>query len=160
MVLPLIVVLIIFLGPGLVNVILVISVLMWRGPARIVRSQALSVKERSYIESAHAIGASDVRIMAYHFFPNVLPLAMLYGSFAVAWAIIAEATISFLGFGPPGSITWGKMIFQAYTHNVIQDAWWWVIPAGVALSLLVISVFLIARTYEEVANPDLEVQRA
>lgn len=156
---PFVIVLIIFLNPGLFNMIFAISIIMWRGPARVIRSQALTVKERPYLESAHAVGASDIRIMAYHIFPNVLPLSMLYGAFAIAWAILAEATISFLGLGAPNQISWGKMIFRAYTVGAIRDGLWWVVPAGLAINFLVISVFLVARTYEKVANPDLELQR-
>lgn len=154
--LPFLIVLVVILGPGLLNMIIAISLIQWRSTARVIRSQVLTVKERPYIEAANAAGASDARIMYLHILPNVLPIVFLYGAFSVGWAVIAEASVSFLGFGDPLSISWGKMIFNAYTANAIRQAWWWVIPAGLAINLFVISGFLIGRTYEKVANPELK----
>lgn len=153
--LPFIIVLVVILGPGLLNMILAISLIQWRSTSRVIRSQVLTVKERPYVEAAEAAGASDLRIMYLHILPNVLPLVFLYGAFSVGWAVIAEASISFLGFGDPLSVSWGKMLFTAYTANAIRQAWWWVLPPGLAINLFVISGFLIGRTYEKVSNPEL-----
>ena len=154
--LPFIIVLVVILGSGLMNVIIAIALVQWRSTARVIRSQVLTVKERPYVEAAKAAGASDARIMYLHILPNVLPLVFLYGAFSIGWAVIAEASVSFLGFGDPLSVSWGKMIFSAYTANAIRTAWWWVVPAGLAINLFVISGFLIGRTYEKVANPELK----
>ena len=153
--LPFVLVLVFLLGPGLWSIAIVISVLLWRSTARVIRSQVLSHKERPYVESARSIGASDMRIMYYHILPNVLPLAFLYGSFSVAWAVIAEASISFLGFGDPSMTSWGQILFNAYSAGAIRSAWWWVIPPGVCIMLLVMSVFFIGRALEELTNPEL-----
>ncbi|PSP57836.1 ABC transporter permease [Halobacteriales archaeon QH_7_66_36] len=153
--LPFVIVLVVILGPSLLNVILAIALVQWRSTARVIRSQVLTIKERPYIEAARAAGGSDVRVLYTHILPNVLPLVFLYGAFSVGWAVIAEASVSFLGFGDPLSVSWGKMLFTAYTANAIRTAWWWVIPPGLSINLLVISVFLIGRTYEKVSNPEL-----
>lgn len=153
--LPFVLVLVFLLGPSLWSIAIVISVLLWRSTARVIRSQVLSHKERPYVESAKAIGASDVRIMYYHILPNVIPLAFLYGSFSVAWAVIAEASISFLGFGDPSMTSWGQILFNAYSAGAIRFAWWWVVPPGVCIMLLVMSVFFIGRALEELTNPEL-----
>lgn len=153
--LPFVIALILIIGPGLVNIILAISLVMWRATARVIRSQVLTIKQRPYVEAAKATGTSNGRIMLKHILPNVLPIVLLYGAFTTGWAIIAEASISFLGFGDPTMISWGRMIQTVYNAGLIREAWWWVAPPGICITLLVISVFLISRSYEEVANPEL-----
>lgn len=153
--LPFVLVLVFLLGPSLRSIAIVISLLLWRSTARVIRSQVLSHKQRPYVESARAIGASDFRIMYYHILPNVLPLAFLYGSFSVAWAVIGEASISFLGFGDPNMTSWGQMLFDAYSAGAIRFAWWWVAPPGICIMLMVMSVFFIGRALEQVTNPEL-----
>ena len=154
--LPFMIVLVALLDPSLWNVIFAISVILWRATARVVRAEVLSLKERPYIESAEASGASNLRIMAFHLFPNVMPVALLYTAFTVAWATLAEANLAFLGLSDPERVSWGGMIFTAYARGSIRDALWWVIPPGLAITLLVMAWFFIGRAYEKVANPDLE----
>lgn len=153
--LPFVIVLVFIFGAEIWNIILVISALLWRDSARVVRSEVLTQKERPYVESAKAIGASDFRIIYRHILPNVLPLAFLYMAFAVAYAVIYEASIAFLGYGDPELYSWGRMLFQAYSFGAIRFAWWWVIPPGVALMFLVSSVFFLGRTLEKFTNPEL-----
>jgi peptide/nickel transport system permease protein len=153
--LPFVIVLVFIFGADLFNITLVIAALLWRDSARVVRSEVLTQKERDYIKSAEAIGASDFRILYRHILPNVLPLAFLYMAFAVAYAVIFEASIAFLGYGDPELISWGKMLYQAYTFGAIRFAWWWVIPPGIMLMGLVSSVFFIGRTLEKFTNPEL-----
>ncbi len=153
--LPFAIALVFIIGASLVNVIFAIVLILWRGTARVVRSQVLSHKQRPYVESARAIGASDVRIMYVQIMPNVLPLISLYAAFAVAWAVIAEASLSFLGLGPPGMISWGEMIYDVRSAGALREAWWWVFPPGIAIMLFVMSVFFIGRSLEKVVNPEL-----
>jgi peptide/nickel transport system permease protein len=153
---PFVIVLVVILGDGLLNVIIAISLIQWRSTSRVIRSQILTIKERPYIEAAEAAGVGHLRTMYAHLLPNVLPLVLLYAAFSIGWAVIAEASLAFLGFGAPLRISWGQIIYQAYTANAIQRAWWWAVPAGLAINLFVISVFLVGRTYEKVANPDLQ----
>ena len=152
---PFAVVLVALLGPSLWNMILTISLLMWRTTARVIRSQVLSLRERGFVKAAKIAGASDLRIIYVHIFPNVLPMTLLYVAFDIAWAVLAEASISFLGFGDPNQVSWGQMLYLAYVSGSIRQAWWWTIPPGLGLSLFVISVFLVGRQYEKLASPRL-----
>jgi peptide/nickel transport system permease protein len=152
---PFAVVLVALLGPSLWNMILTISLLMWRTTARVIRSQVLSLRERAFVKAAKIAGASDFRVIYVHIFPNVLPMTLLYVAFDIAWAVLAEASISFLGFGDPNQVSWGQMLYLAYVSGSIRQAWWWTIPPGLGLSLFVISVFLVGRQYEKLASPRL-----
>lgn len=153
--LPFVIVLVFIFGSSLTNIIFVIGALLWRDSARVIRSEVLTQKERPYVRSAKAIGASDTRILYRHILPNVLPLVGLYMAFAVAYAVIYEASLAFLGFGDPTLFSWGQMLFQAYNAGVIGTAWWWVLPPGFSLMLLVMSVFFIGRALEEITNPEI-----
>ncbi|MBV8912459.1 MAG: ABC transporter permease, partial [Acetobacteraceae bacterium] len=132
---PFAVVLVALLGPSLWNTIIAISFLMWRSTARVIRAQVLSLRERGFIKAARIAGASNLRILYVHLFPNVLPMALLYVAFDIAWAVLAEASISFLGFGDPQQTSWGQMLYLAYVSGSIRQAWWWTVPPGAALSL-------------------------
>ncbi|MDX6748602.1 ABC transporter permease [Geminicoccaceae bacterium 1502E] len=151
--LPFAVILVALLNPSIWNIILTITVLSWRSTARIIRSQALSVKQQTFIRAARVAGASDARIIYRHIFPNVLPLALLYIAFGVSWAVLSEASLSFLGFGDPRIPSWGQMMYFAYVSASIRSAWWWTIPPGLCITLLVLAVFLVGREYERYVNP-------
>lgn len=153
--LPFVIVLVFILGASFFNIILVIALIQWRITARVIRSEALSEKERPYIESAETIGASDLRIIYLHILPSVLPLVLLYMALTTAWSVLMEASISFLGFGDPQMISWGRMMNEAYSTGAIRQAYWWVLPPGIAIMLLVMSVFFIGRALEKLTNPDL-----
>jgi peptide/nickel transport system permease protein len=150
--LPFAVVLVTLLRPSLWNTIIAISVLMWRTSARVIRVQVLSLRERGFVKAAWIAGASDLRILYIHIFPNVLPMVLLYIAFDIAWAVLAEASISFLGFGDPNQVSWGQMLYLDYVTGSIRVAWWWTLPPGLAISLFVVAVFLVARRYERLAG--------
>lgn len=152
--LPLILVVGMFLGASVWNVIVVMAVVMWRNMARVIRSSALSHAERPYVKSAKAVGASDVRIMGVHIAPNLLPLAVTEGTIAAGLAVVLEANISFLGFGAQEATSWGSMLQLAFTSGAIRTAWWWVIPPGISITLIVISFFFVSRGIEEITNPE------
>ena len=154
--LPTVIVLVALLGPNLWNIILAIIVLQWRSTARVIRSQALSLRERPFVKAAQVAGASDWHIISRHLAPNVLPLSFLYGAFAIAWAILAEAGVSFIGLGDPDTVSWGTMLQSSRTYAALDfGAWWWFVPPGICIGLVVISGFLIGRGYEEITNPEL-----
>jgi peptide/nickel transport system permease protein len=153
--LPFAVVLVALLRPSIWNIILTISCLLWRTTARVIRSQVLSLKERPFVRAARVAGAGDARIMYVHLLPNVLPMSLLYVAFGVAWAVLAEASLSFLGFGDPRMVSWGQMLYGAYITGSIRHAWWAVVPPGLCITLFVASVFLMGREYERVVNPRL-----
>lgn len=154
---PFIIVLVAFLGPTIWNIVLGIGLLLWRDTARIIRSQVLSVRERSFVEAARVSGASDFRIMFVHITPNILGLAFLYGTLAIGWAILTEAAISFLGFGDPSVISWGYMLQDAYVCQALsRGSYAWFIPPGVCIMLCVMAGFYIGRGSEEILYPKLK----
>ncbi len=152
---PFVIILVTLLRPSIYNIILAIVVLTWRTIARVLRAQVLSVKQRPYVKAAKVAGASNARIIFLYILPNVLPLAMLEMSLRMAQAIIAESTVSFLGFGDPDVISWGQILQQGFSGGAMRDAWWWVMPPGIAIAIVVISVFFSSRALEFVANPQL-----
>jgi peptide/nickel transport system permease protein len=154
--LPMAVVLVAFLGPSIWNTVLVITVLLWRDSGRVVRAQVLSLRSRSYVEAARVLGAGHARTMFVHIAPNILPLSFLYGSLAIGWAILTEASISFLGFGDPRVISWGYMLQDAYNSQALaRQAFAWFVPPGVCIMLVVMAGFFIGRGYEELLFPRL-----
>lgn len=152
---PFVIVLVALLEPSLWNVILAVSLLTWRTVARIVRSQVLIVVQRPFIKAAKVAGANHSRIMFKYILPNVIPLALLEMAFMVSWAITAEASVAFLGFGDPDATSWGQIIHYNFINGHSRDAWWWAVPPGLAIVLLLVSVFFVARALEEVVNPRL-----
>ncbi len=152
---PFAVLLVALLEPSIWNMVLTISCLLWRSVARVVRSQALSLRERPYIRAAQVAGASDLRVMYVHILPNLMPMVLLYTAIGIAYAVLSEASLSFLGFGDPSLVSWGSMLYDAYVTGSISRAWWWTVPPGLCITLFVISVFLMARDWELIANPRL-----
>ena len=142
-------------GPGLRNIIILLALVFWRGTARVVRSQVLTLKERPYIQAARAAGGGNMRIMFVHILPNLLPLIFLFVALGIGGAVSAEASISFLGFGDPLIATWGQTLNMAFQAGAMRTAWWWVVLPGVALTLFVTSIYLVSRGYEESVNPRL-----
>ncbi|MCE8010029.1 ABC transporter permease subunit [Halomonas daqingensis] len=156
---PFALILVLLFEPSLLIVILAVSLLTWRTVARLIRSQVLSLRERPFVKAARVAGASDLRIMYLHIFPNVMPLVFLELAIIVGVSIIAEATLSFLGLGPPQSISWGGILHNARLSGAWRDAWWWNLPPGLFIMITVLSVFFISRSLELVANPRLRARR-
>jgi len=161
-VLPLILIFAALFGKGLLNIILVLSILGWSGTARMIRSETLSLKERPLVEAAKAIGATDTHIIFHHIIPNVLPLILANMVLAIVNAILGEAWVSFLGFGvsleePP---SWGIILYWANVKlAVINNYWWWIIPPGLLLMLLVLGFAFISHAFDQVLNPRLRRRR-
>ena len=133
----------------------VMSLLYWTTAARVIRSQVLSLRERPFIDAARLSGTGSPRLIYKHIAPNVLPQALVHGAFAVSWAITTEASIAFLGFGDPYSISWGTIIYDVFSSMVMYRAWWWFLPPGICIMLVVMSFYFVGRAYEEIANPRL-----
>lgn len=154
--LPFAMVLVTVLGRGRWNIIMAISLLLWQTTCRVVRSQVLSLKTRPSIDAARSAGAGNLRIIFIHLAPNVYPISLLYGVFAVGWAILAEAGLSFLGFGDPKSYSWGRMLQESYYAQALsQGAWWWIFPPGICIILLVMAAYFVTFGVEEIVNPRL-----
>jgi peptide/nickel transport system permease protein len=113
------------------------------------------LRKRPFVDAARVSGASHLSIIYFEIAPNVFPLALVHIAFALAWAIITEASISFIGFGDPELISWGTIIYRAFSAQMMGKAWWWVVPPGAAIMSLVTADYFIGRAYEELLNPRL-----
>ncbi|HEU5037356.1 MAG TPA: ABC transporter permease [Nocardioides sp.] len=154
--LPLAIVLASVLGRSLVNIVIVIGVTSWPGTALLIRSQVLSIKERPYVERSRALGAGHRHLIGRHLLPNVVPIVFANTTLTVAVAILSETTLSFLGLGDPTRVSWGSMLDDAYGVGAITTgSWWYFVPPGVCVVLVVLSFTLVGQALEEVLNPKL-----
>lgn len=145
---------------GLATIVLAIGVTSWPSTARLVRAQTLTVEARPFIERARALGAGHLHIITKHVLPSVLPLVFANTTLSVASAIISESTLSFLGLGDPSRVSWGAMLKSAMdTGAVTGGAWWYLLPPGLGIVLVVLSFTLCGRALEAVFNPRLRGQR-
>ena len=146
--LPFAIVLVGIVGRTDLILIAVIGLLFWRTTARVIRSQVLTTKERTFVKAAIAGGASPRRVLYTHIAPNVLALALVYGMLLIAEAVMAEASLSFLGFAPPDSLSWGTIMFDAFTSQKMRVAWWWPMFPGLALMVFMYSVYSVGRGFQ------------
>jgi peptide/nickel transport system permease protein len=154
--LPFVIVLTGFLGASTSNIVFAVALLLWPNSARVIRSQVLTLRERAYVEAARVTGASARRILFVHIAPNILPLSFVYAAIAIGWAIITEASVSFLGFGDPTSVSWGMMLQDAFSSQALsRGQYTWFVPPGLCIILVVVAGFFISRGYEEVFMPRL-----
>ncbi len=129
--------------PTVPLLILVIALLSWLGPARLIRGETLSLKTREFVDAARSAGAGRLRIVVRHLIPNAIGTIVVNATFQVADAIILLATFSFLGFGLPApAATWGGMLSQGTTY-LLDGYWWEVYPVGVLIMLAVIAFNLV-----------------
>jgi peptide/nickel transport system permease protein len=157
--LPLMVVLARLLSPSIFVLIMVIGLTSWAGTGRIVRAQVLTLKERPFVERARALGGRDGYIIRTHILPNTLPLIFANTVLIVAVSILAEASLAFLGLGDPTSVSWGTMLENAFNAGAPSaGAWWYVIPPGLCITLLVLAIALLGYLFEEHVNPRLREQ--
>jgi peptide/nickel transport system permease protein len=152
--LPLAIVLATVLGASLINVIVVIGVTSWPGTARLVRAQTLSVEGRPYLERARVLGGSNWHQMSKHVLPNVMPLVLANTTLTVAIAILSETTLTFLGLGDPLHVSWGTMLDNAFGSGAITlGAWWYLIPPGLCVVIVVLAFTLVGRALEAIVDP-------
>jgi len=141
-----------FLGPGLFNLILALSISGWVGYARLVRAQVMAVKEREFVEAARALGASDLRVVWWHILPNIVQPLIVQAAIGMASAVLAEATLSFLGLGvPPPAASWGAMLNDARSH--LFDSPHLVIFPATAVMLAVLSFNFIGDALRDLLDP-------
>ena len=153
---PFIIVISAFFDPSIWNVVVAMAVLLWRDSSRVIRSQVLVIKEQAFVSAAKVSGAGELRIIFVHIAPSILPLSFLYGTLAIAWAILTEASVSFLGFSDPNTVSWGYMLQDAFLSLALtRGAFYWFIPPGLCIMLTVMAGFFIGRGYEEVLFPRL-----
>jgi peptide/nickel transport system permease protein len=142
---PFAIVLLALFGVDFLMSIVVIGLILWRSSARVIRSQVLQIKERSFVQSARATGASDTRIVLKYIFPNVAPMMVLLFSMGVGYAIIVQASLAFVGVVDPFVPSWGVMLRNAYNSGFMGKALWWSLPPGILISLTVLSSFMFGR---------------
>jgi peptide/nickel transport system permease protein len=157
--LPLAIVLASLLGPSLFTIIFVIGVTSWPSTARVIRAQVLSLKTRPYVERARALGASDWHLITRHILPNVGPLIFANTVLIVAVAILSESTLSFLGLGDPLHTSWGTILDNAFGAGApFAGDWWWVLPPGLAIVLVVLAFTMIGYALDDILNPKLRAR--
>jgi len=141
------------LGPTLSSVILAIGLVGWTGTARVVMAQTLSVKELPFIEASKSAGAGNSYVLRNHILPNVMPVVFAQTVLVIANAILYEAVLTFLGLGNPSQITWGQILEFAFNSGAITTAWWYVLPPGLSIMLVVLGFSLTGYSLDEIFNP-------
>jgi len=146
-----------FRGPGIFNLILALSLGGWVGYARLVRAQVLATREREFVEAARALGASDWRIVVRHILPNIIQPVIVQAAIGMAGAILAEATMSFLGLGvPPPTASWGSMLNDGRAH--LFDAPHLVLFPALAVMLAVLSFNFIGDALRDYLDPRSRIE--
>ncbi|HEY5163776.1 MAG TPA: ABC transporter permease [Terriglobales bacterium] len=146
-----------FLGPGILNLILALSIGGWVGYARLVRAQVLATREREFVEAARALGASDWRVITRHILPNMIQPVIVQAAIGMAGAVLAEATMSFLGLGvPPPATSWGSMLNDGRAH--LFDAPHLVLFPAVAVMLAVLSFNFIGDALRDYLDPRARIE--
>ena len=136
-------------------IVLMIALFRWPGVARIIRAQTLSLRHRPFVDAARVAGASHGRILFRHILPYVMPLALLYMTFRVTSAIIIEAALAFLGFGDPGTVSWGMMLQWVWTTGYMFQAPYWLLPPGLCISMITMAFYMVGRAMDDVLDPRL-----
>ncbi|QQP13567.1 ABC transporter permease [Lysinibacillus agricola] len=139
---------------GLWTLVIVISLLSWGTVARIVRSRVLAEKENEYILAAQSIGCKPSKIIIKHLLPNVASTIIVQATLLMAVTIVAESSLSFLGFGVPADTpSWGNMLFEARNSDVLKDKLWMWVPPATAITLVILSINFIGEGLKDALNP-------
>jgi peptide/nickel transport system permease protein len=146
-----------FRGPGIFNLILALSLGGWVGYARLVRAQVLAVREREFVEAARALGAGDLHIITRHILPNIIQPIIVQAAIGMAGAVLAEATMSFLGLGvPPPTASWGSMLNDARSH--LFDAPHLVLFPAVTVMLAVLAFNFLGDALRDLLDPRSRIE--
>jgi peptide/nickel transport system permease protein len=146
-----------FRGPGIFNLVLALSLGGWVGYARLVRGQVLAAREREFVEAARALGATDLRVIVRHILPNIIQPVVVQAAIGMAGAILAEATMSFLGLGvPPPTASWGTMLNDGRAH--LFDAPHLVLFPALAVMLAVLSFNFIGDALRDYLDPRSRIE--
>jgi peptide/nickel transport system permease protein len=144
-----------FLGQGLTNLIIALVAQRWIPYCRVVRGQALSLRERDFVMAARCLGATQSQIICRHILPNLIQTSLVIGTFAMASSIIAEASLSFLGVGVPPEIpTWGTMLADARIY--ISTSWWLPLFPGLCIFITVLGINLLGDALRDILDPRLK----
>ncbi len=157
--LPLAIVLATVLGPSFLTITVVIAITSWPSTARIIRAEVLSLKTRGYVERSRALGARGGSIVTKHILPNVAPLVFANAILIVAVVILSESTLAFLGVGDPNRASWGKLLDNAFGGGATYAGnWWWIVPPGLCIVLVVLAFTMIGYALDDVLNPKLRAR--
>lgn len=157
--LPVMILLGAFFGSSLRNIVLVLALFSWTTPARIIRSRVLSLKEEAYVLAAKSYGAGFWHLFRTHFLPEILPILSITSIRIVSKAIVAEASLAFLGLGDPTSKSWGLILNHAINFKGIYytDYWkWWIMSPLLATMILILSISYISKDLERISNEKLK----
>lgn len=138
-----------FLEPSIINIMLIIGLTSWMGPARLIRSEILSLKEREFIQAEKAIGASSARIITRHLIPNAIGPVLVNATLGIAGAILLETGLSFLGLGvQPPTPSWGNILIEA--KSTLGIAWWITVFPGLAILITILGFNFIAEGFKKI----------
>jgi peptide/nickel transport system permease protein len=144
----------------LIVIVIVIGITSWASTARIIRSQALTIKERMFVDRARVIGSSGGHIMRRHIFPNVVNLIVANTVLVFGGAILTETTLAFVGLGDPFAPSWGQILNSAEAQGApTLGAWWYIVPPSTCIVLVVLSFTLVGGALDAVLNPRLRRRR-
>lgn len=145
---------------SLLTIVVVIGITSWSSTARIVRSQTLSLKERAFVDRARVVGAGSGHIMRRHVLPNVTNLIVANAVLVFAGAILTETTLAFVGLGDPFQPSWGQILDAARSVGAPGlGAWWYFLPAGICIVLVVFAFTLLGNALDSILNPKLQERR-
>ncbi len=158
--LPLLITLASFLPPGTVTVILVLTFTGWAWPARVFRSQVLSLREKDFVSASVVSGESTPYIIFSEILPNMLSLVVSSFFGSTAYAIAADAGLAYLGFEDVNTVSWGTMLFWASNNSaLLQEAWWTFVPPGLCIALVSFATTMLIYAMDEVTNPRLRSEK-
>jgi peptide/nickel transport system permease protein len=149
----LILIVIALFGSGIGKVMLVIGLTGWTGNAKVMRAQAMSLRNRTFVKAAQAIGESKARIMFAHIIPNGIMPVIANTAMGVCTAIMTESSLSFLGLGDPNIVSWGQLVYNGKAY--ITSGWWMCVYGGLAIVFTVITFYLIGDGINILLNPKL-----
>jgi ABC-type dipeptide/oligopeptide/nickel transport system permease subunit len=138
---------------GLTIIVFIVSVFGWASNARVIRGEVLRIKEFEYIDAAKSLGASSRWIMFRHIFPNILPQIIVLATLTMASSVLVEAGVSFLGFGDPNTVTWGRILQENF--NDLSTTWWAEIYPGLAVFFTTLAFNLVGDALSDALNPRL-----
>lgn len=145
---------------GPMTIALVIGLTGWSWGARILRSQTLSLSHRDFVVASRLSGETQWRVLTAEILPNMLSLVVANLVFATIAAILAEASLEFLGLGNPSVVTWGTMLYWADAGDaLLNGAWWWFVPPGLSIALVGLSLALINFGVDQISNPRLRLNK-
>lgn len=157
-VIPMVIIIILvaaYIRPSILTLILLLSLLSWQGGARIMRAQALSLKERGHVSAARSFGAHHFYIAWRHIVPDLGPILLVDFIYSVRRAVFMEAGLAFLGITDPTVVSWGMMMRDALSFSYLNVWQWWLVPTGMALSLTIVGLTFIGHAAEPVIEPRL-----